>query len=85
MQRQKEVEILKGNKSEYKIPNCTPNQLMKLLEALKDGGANQHLVNVLVEDKDAHHQRNMAMRLGLVKKSGEQYILTDIGKRIAPL
>ena len=79
--------MLKSHKSEskYKIPNCTPNQLMRFLEALKDGAANQNLINVLVGDKDAHHQRNMAIKFGLVRKSDNKYILTDFGKHIVLL
>jgi len=76
---------MKKSKSEYKIPNCTPNQLMKLLKSLKDGGASPHLVNVLVRDKDAHHQRGMAMRFGLVKKTDTEYDLTDLGKKMISL
>jgi hypothetical protein len=81
----REVKTLKENKSEYRIPNCTPNQLIRLLEALRDGGAEQHLINVLIEDKDAHHQRDMAVRLGLVEKLGEKYALTDLGERVVLL
>jgi hypothetical protein len=76
---------LEKNNDKYKIPNCTPNQLIRFLKALKEGGANQHLINVLVKDKDAHHQRGMAMKLGLAEKLEGKYILTDLGKHIVSL
>ncbi|MBU7047656.1 MAG: hypothetical protein HXS54_14575 [Theionarchaea archaeon] len=76
---------MKNSKSEYKILNCTPNQLMSLLKALRDGGALPHLVNVLVRDRDAHHQRGMAKRFGLVEKVGSEYVLTDLGKKLISL
>jgi hypothetical protein len=76
---------MKRNESKYKIPNCTPRQLMKLLAALKEGGANQRLVNALVKDKDAHHQRNMAIRFELVEESEGEYVLTELGKHVVSL
>lgn len=76
---------MKRNELKYRIPNCTPGQLMKLLAALKQGGADQRLVNALVKDRDAHHQRNMAIRFGLVEESEGEYVLTELGKHIVSL
>jgi len=80
-----EVNRMRKSKLEYTIPNCTPNQLIKLLKALKDGAANPQLVDALVGDRDAHHQRRMAMRFALVVKTKDQYYLTDLGKQIVSL
>jgi hypothetical protein len=80
-----EVNRMRRSKLEYTIPNCTPNQLIKLLEALKDGAANPRLVSALVGDKDAHHQVKMVLRFGLVVETKDQYCLTDLGKQIVSL
>lgn len=76
---------MRKSKLEYTIPNCTPNQMLKLLKVLKDGAANPRLVSALVGDRDAHHQLEMAMRFRLVAEMKGQYDLTDLGKEIVSL
>ena len=70
-------------KSIYEIPNCTLNQLIKYLRAVREVGINYEIKKSLVGDRDPHHQRNMARRLNLIREQSDE--LTKIGKEFLEL
>ena len=65
-------------KNIYEIPNCTLNQLIKYLRAVREGGKDYEIKKSLVGDRDPHHQRNMARRLKLIEEDTDNF--TEIGK-----
>lgn len=67
----------------YLISYCTKSQFLKILGILAETSGDNVEINMLVGDRDSHHQRKVAVELGVIEKKNGIYEITELGRKLA--
>jgi len=73
----------KKENEKYLVCYCTKNQFLKILKVLANTTGDEKEINMLVGDLDSHHQRKMALEMGILKKEEKTYKITELGEKLA--